>query len=585
MQTLSRSDHLVLNGMAALTRTLFLLIALAVCSSQAGAASVFGRAAREDSVNPPGPCRATLQAEVDRRGAPDTNLEGMPDSKNIFSVPLNQSGYFHFVNVPPNTYMLTVECPTASGIRELEVKGKVETQVAPPVILEGRTLEVDITPKVDPKGQPWRLSVDATMPRLRRIASEAIVSVDGHWSRSGLVTGNYRVTVSGSDGTPWLQRFFNLSPDSGPLRLSLRFIQVSGEVRLSTRPLRARLVFHNNAGGEPATLTSDENGFFHGVVPVTPGVEETKWTVEARAANPLISRRLQGVSVRTLGETSAWLDLTLPVFAVHGTVVSEMGKAQSGAQVNFEGISSGARASTATDDDGGFEQQDLPPGKYIAFAESVEGVSERTAFQVAEGNESELKLVLNPSVLVPFYVTSSQGPVADAAVQVWIPPGVPHWFTHTDPAGRFEVKLPPGTTEIGLTVRAQGYALKLTRLQISQDREKTPNANTITLDTSGGTLVLDLQPQGRTSNSSVTSYLVHNGATEAVGTLVGWSTPKSDDGSSAPSMLETIEPGVYSLCLVVDPAELAALWFGASPSSNCRTVSVEQGETMTLSPP
>jgi len=566
-----------------LTRIVLLFGALALCSSQAGAASVSGRAIRKDGSNPTGPCRAMMRAEMDRRGAPDDGAEGMPNGKTTLSVPVNKSGDFHFAAVPNSKYVLTVECASASAVRELDLQPGEETRIDPPLLLEDLTLEVVVTPKSDPDGHPWQLTVDATMPRLRRIANNATTSADGHWARRGMVAGNYRVNISTSDGKPWLQRFFNLSSESGPLRLRLPSMQLSCEVRLSTKPVQARLIFHNEAGGEPVMLTSDGNGFFQGRVPVTPGVEETNWTVEARATNPPISRRVTGISVPTIGETSAWLDLTLPLFAVHGTVVSEAGKPQSNVEVTFEEISSGAKASTATDDAGAFELQDLTPGKYTAVAESLDGVSEPTAFQVAEGAESELKLIFNSSERVPFYIISNQGPVADAAVQVWISPGAPHWFTHTDQNGYFEVKLPPGITEVGLTVGTQGYALKMIRLQVSRD-EGNRNANTVTLDTSGGTLVLDLQPPGHVSDSSITPYLVHNGAVETVGTIVGLSTNKTDVGPG-PSVIESIEPGVYSICLVRDPGELSAFWFGASPSNRCRTGSVEQGETSTLSSP
>jgi len=568
-----------------LSGTVLLIAALAACNLQAEATSVFGRALRRDGSNPPGPCRAILRAEVDRRGAPDTNLEGEPDGKTTFSVPLDQSGYFQFIAVPTSRYLLSVECPAGSGVRELSVQAGRAIRVDPPLILEDLALEVVITPKVDPDGHPWQLTVDATMPRLRRIADKSTARADGHWARRGLVAGNYRVSISRSDGTPWLQRFFNLSAESGPLRLQLPFMRVSGQVRLSTQPVHARLVFHNEAGGEPATLVSDDSGFFQGLLPVTPSVEETKWTVEARATNPPISRRLAGLSVQTAGETNAWLDLALPLFAVHGTVVSEAGKPQSNASVTVEEIDSGVRAATATDDAGGFELQDLPPGKYTALAESVEGVSKRTPFLVVEGTESEVKLVLNPSEHVPFYVVSSQGPVAEATVQVWIPPGVPRWFTRTGPDGSFDLKLPPGTTEVGMTVGARGYALKLTRLEISRDRDNSSDTNTVTLDTDGGRLVLDLHPAGYVLDSSMTPYLVHKGAIEAVGTLLAWGSNQADGSGRGLLAVEPIEPGAYSLCMVVDSAELAALWVGIPPSNRCRTGSVEQGRTLTLSPP
>jgi hypothetical protein len=563
--------------------TVLLVAALVICGSHARAASVFGRAVLKDGSNPTGPCRATLLAEVDRRGAPGPNAENVPDDKTTFSVRLSAMGYFRFNAVPPSKYVLVVGCSTASSIRELDVQAAREFRINPPLLLEDLTLEVAITPKVDPEGQPWQITVDATMPRLRRIADNA-ATTDGRWARRGLVAGNYRVNIARSDGKPWLQRFFNLSAQSGQLALRLPFIRVSGDLRLSTQPVSARLVFHNEAGGEPVTLTSDENGYFQGLVPVTPGVQETEWTVEAQSENPPISRRLLGVKLRTDGETSAWLDLALPVFAVHGSVVSSTGKPQSGVQVTFEDTNTGARTSTATGNAGGFEVQDLSPGKYTAVAESIDGVSDSAAFEVREGTECELKLVLNPSERVPFYVVSSQGPVADAAVQVWVPPGASYWFTRTDQNGHFEVKLPPGTAEVGLTVGAQGYVLKLTRLQVSRDNDQ-PNANTVTIDSNGGVLVLNLQPPGQLSDGSMTPYLVHKGAIEAVGTLVGLGTYQADGSGGGQSVVEAIEPGVYSLCLVGDPAELSAFWFGTSPSNRCRTGSVEKGETLTLSPP
>jgi hypothetical protein len=255
-----------------------------------------------------------------------------------------------------------------------------------------------------------------------------------------------------------------------------------------------------------------------------------------------------------------------------------------GVEVTFEDTSNGTRTSTATDDSGSFELNDLPPGQYRVLAESLDGISEPASLQLVQGIESEVKLILKPSESIPFYVVSSRGPIAGAAVQVWIAPGVPRYFTRTDREGRFEVKLPPGTTEVGLTVEAQGYPLKLTRLQISRESDKSSDANTVTLDTSGATLMLDLEPPGRALDSSATAYLVHNGAVEAAGTLVGWSTEQGDT-SHGQTLISAIEPGDYALCFLVRPAEVAALWWGALPSGSCRKGSVERGGTLTLSPP
>jgi len=540
-------------------------------------ASVFGRAVRRDGSNPPGPCRATLQADVARRGAVEPDPARAPEGATNLSAPLSGRGYFHVAGVPPGGHLLAVECAGASALRELRVEADTETRIDPPLALEELTLDVAVTPAVDPEGRPWRLTVDTTAPLWRRIADRAAASADGRWTRRGLTAGSYRVALQGADGTQRLQRFFELGAGSGPLSLRVGFVEVAGRVRLGVQPLRARLVLFNQAGGEPATLTSDGDGRFQGSVPVTPGVLEPRWTVEVHAAQPPINRRLEGVGLQPgAGQDSAWLELALPAFAVRGTVVAEGGRPVSGVQVSFENTSGGARTATATDEAGAFELLELPPGSYTAVAESAEGVSDPTALEVVDGVEGDLKLVLNRSQRVAFSVVSSQGPVAGAAVQVWLPPGVPRVFARTDGDGRFEAALPPGTTEVGLTVGAPGHALKLIRLPVPPDQS-------ITLADDGGTLVLDLQRPGRGLDGSTTPYLVHDGAIEAAGALAGWGSA-GGAGAAGPDVVEAIEPGVYALCLV-GPAEVAALWRGALPSDRCRTGSVEPNRTLTLAPP
>jgi Carboxypeptidase regulatory-like domain len=543
-------------------------------------ASVLGRAVRSDGSFPQGPCRATLRAEVRRRGSPEPIPESASEGGTNVSVPLSRRGYFHVIGVPSGGHVLVVECVAASAARDLRVEAGRETRIDPPLLLEELTLDIVVQPRVDPEGRPWQLTVEATAPRWRRIADRTTATADGRWTRRGLTAGGYRVDLKSSDGTQWLQRFFKLHAGSGPLWLRLRFVRVEGRVLLSGHPLRARLVFFNQAGGEPATLTSDDDGRFQGLLPVAPDdATETRWAVEVHAAQPPITRRLEGVIVRSVaGEASAPLELALPVFAVRGTVVSEGGEPQSGAQVTLEDAVGKARTVVATDDAGGFELFEMPPGSYTAVAESVEGSSDRTAFEVVEGVESELQLVLNRSERVAFNVVSSRGgPVTDAAVQVWVPPGAPRGFTRTDPDGRFELDLPPGTTGVGLTIGAPGHALKLTRLPAS-------NEQTITLGASGGTLVLDLQRPGRAIDGPTTPYLVHAGAIEAAGMLPGWGSVNAGATGSGPVVVEAIEPGVYALCLV-GPTELSALWRGALPSDRCRTGSLEEGRTLTLSPP
>jgi len=47
--------------------------------------------------------------------------------------------------------------------------------------------------------------------------------------------------------------------------------------------------------------------------------------------------------------------------------------------------------------------------------------------------------------------------------------------------------------------------------------------------------------------------------------------------------VDMIEPGDYALCRV-DPAQVSVLWTGPLPPNLCRKGSLDQGETLTLSP-
>lgn len=550
-------------------------------------ASVFGQAVRKNESDPTGPCRATLEPDMARHAPSESDRESEvgPDAKTRFSVPLNQRGYFQIVGVPPGRYALFVGCAAASVFRELRVQADSETRIDPPLLLEALNLDISVVPKTDPAGQPWRIVLDETAPHFLRIANEVAVTADGHWTRRGLMQGNYRVTLRGSDGASWLQQYFDLNKSTGILSLRVGSVSVSGRVMMSAHPVRARLIFTNDNGGQSATLVSDDGGRFQGLLPVTAATEQSSWTVEAHVVQPPVTQHLLNVSVHASGGASTWLDLDLPVVPVHGSVVSANGKPQPNAQVTLQD-SSGARSTTGTDSAGNFEMLDLPPGRYTATADSYDGSSDHIQVEVTEAG-TELKLVLNPYKRTSFSVVSSQGPVADATVQVWIAPGVPRAFVRTDENGRFDVSLPPGTTEVGLTIGAPGYAIKLIRLPISSGSDESSDPHTINLDAAAGTLVLNFHVPGRPMDDSAMLYLVHKGAIQDARTIAGWGSDQAGADNNAngtvPVTVDAIEPGDYALCVITDPSQLAAIWSGASPSDRCNKGSLDEDETLTLS--
>ncbi|MGH9561105.1 MAG: MSCRAMM family protein, partial [Terracidiphilus sp.] len=433
------------------------------------ALSVFGRAVRKDGSAPPGPCRATLMPDAERGGGPGApEPDNPPPDEQSFTVPLSQQGYFQVVGVMQGNHSILVACPGASGFALLKVQPSGETRIDPPLMLEELTLDIALSPKTDTVGKPWRVTVNVTAPRLRRIADSSEATADGHWTRHGLMTGSYRVAVSSSDDMQWLKQDFELRPDSTPMALHLVAVRVAGKVLLSGQPVKARLEFSNEDGGDPVTLNSDVSGRYAGLLPIAPDAKDTSWIVEAHVSHPETVRKLSNLLVPRVAEgKTVPLDLELPNIPVRGIVVSEDGKPQKGAQVTFK-ADGGYQTATSSDDMGSFEMADLSPGNYSAMAQSDYGVSDPTPFVVNDSTENKLKLVMHPNLHIPFYVIAKdQEPISDATVQVWVAPGVPLAFGHTNRDGRYEATLPPGTTEVGLTVGASDYAVNIVKMPVS----------------------------------------------------------------------------------------------------------------------
>lgn len=550
------------------------------------ALSVFGRAVRRNGSAPLGPCRASLQPYAVRGG---TN--NPPPDEKTFTVPVNPLGYFQFIGVMAGQHIVTVECTSGSGLRVSQVQPDGETLIDPPLELQDLSLDIAITPRTDPRGMPWRLSVYSTSPRLRRIVTAATTSVDGRWMRNGMMSDSYRVAVRDSNGMEWLQKDFNLHPNSGPLVLHLSFVQVAGQISRNGEPVRARLVFSNQNGGEPVNLTTGDDGTFKGRLPIAAGAEETEWVVTAHVTHPKSVQRLAGVNVPTVAPgTRAWLDLELPSIPVRGTVTLANNQPQSRVRVTFRATGSGYQTTTSTDDAGNFEVSYLLPGKYEAIAKSSYGISDPTPFTVTGGSESRLDLILRPYLHVPIHVLSGQKePIYDAAVQVWVAPGIPKEFGKTDQSGVLTVSLPPGTAQIGLIVGAEDYAMKLSKMPISAPPDanggRSPSdRNTVTLTPIGGTLILNFEPDDGFLDPSASLYLVYQGAVADARTLSGWGTDQSGTDTLGPAEVDGIAPGKYALCVVMTRSQLAALWRGKVPPTTCSTGTVSQGQTLTLTP-
>ena len=258
------------------------------------ALSVFGRAVRKDGSAPPGPCRATLLPDSERGGGPGSvQPDNPPPDETILHRSLSQQGYFQVVGVMHGNHSISVACPGASGFALLKVQPNGETRIDPPLVLEELTLDIAISPKMDPAGKPWKLTVDVTAPRLRQ--DRGLVGGGSGWTLDAARPDD-RQLPRGRQQLRWhavAQAGFRVAAGHRAVGAAPGSVSVAGKVLLSGLPVKARLEFSNQDGGEPVTLNSDVSGRYAGLLPIAPDAKDTSWIVEAHVAHPETVRQIK----------------------------------------------------------------------------------------------------------------------------------------------------------------------------------------------------------------------------------------------------------------------------------------------------
>jgi hypothetical protein len=529
--------------------------------------SVSGWVAERSGTPPRGPCTVEVRGPAGRR------------ESSTRSAPVSATGFFKVLGVDPGPSLVSALCPGARATRPVTVRLHAATLLPDPLVLDGVALDVVVTPALDPSGRPWRLDVFDTTSDRRQIAAGEPLSPDGRWVRPAS-RGFYQLDLRTAAGARWLSRPVELTERTGPLGLDARGLKVTGVVYAARGPLRAGLVFSNDATHAEVALQSGEDGSFRGHLPWSDEVQGSGWDVEVSSTTPPVSHRLQQVAIPAAeGDAEAWLDLTVPAAAARGTVLSEDGQPQQNAQVLSESLDDAAAVHVATTDEkGNFELRGLPAGPYRVTAEGTHGLSEPYELRLGDDVEAEIVLVLKRRKrLVQGEVRSGEGPVAGAAANVWHPPGMARGSTLTDEQGRFELGLPRDVNEVGLTVGAPGFALRMMRVPAA-------GPITIPLDTPSGTLVLVGAAQDDGPGTPATVLVAHNGAVESLDALLDWGVRNGGGVEGETVVVPGVEPGVYSVCRVL-PREVATLWSGSNGTGACQGGTLAAGGRLQLSLP
>jgi hypothetical protein len=537
------------------------------------AASVAGWVARPENAPSGGSCRAEV-----RNPAPG------PASSRPPAAAIDTRGFFQIVGVRPGTPDLVIDCPPLAKVtRTLTVLPDAETRL-PRLLVP---LEVIVIPPLDPRGRPWKVDVFRFQERTELAVLEP-ASEQGRWFRHRVAAVPHEVNVASDADVYWLHQVVEAKELAGPLTLRVPMRRVAGTVVAGTEPVRGRLTFADEAsmlaGRVPVermpriTVESRDDGSFESVLPAPALTEAEGWNIEVHATRPPVNHTLERVQPAELRPDGvAWFELALPAASVRGTVVSAGGRPEPRVGVRAESLASRWEYHDTTTDEGGiFQFVALPAGGYRV---SVEGSSEPQDVEVLEGVAHELHFVNKPMRRFRGRILGHGRPLAAAWVHVWRAPGVQQASYITGSDGLFEVDVPGDAAELGVTVRAAGYAFKMARVPYPG-----PDVVPITVEEGTGSLLLALPPEPPDESRGL-AVLAHNQSLEAIENVKAWATANRGGEDGDRVVVPGVEPGDYTLCRI-PPRESPALWNGRFPREYCsRTERLDAGGTVTLTLP
>ncbi|HET9228739.1 MAG TPA: carboxypeptidase-like regulatory domain-containing protein, partial [Thermoanaerobaculia bacterium] len=482
---------------------------------------------------------------------------------------INERGFFQIDAVPPGAYVVEVtQAPFAPAVASVRVVPGTVTDIAnPPLTLDmPRTLEVFLNPPTDPQDRPWSVrlsSLERSTMVLKRFPAEP-ADASGAWKIAGISEGSYLLQVGPQDGDTWLTEQVEVGDNPAPLHLDLDVIQVKGTVHLGESPLAAELIFGGRFGSSRIKARSNNEGAFELHLP-----RRGEWTVQVTAEAPPVNRELSKVEVRPSTDGSvARLALELPDTKLQGRVVDEKGVAVPRALVGARRAAE-TRVQERVDEEGKFEIFGLPAGPVIVGAEAEDDMSsDQLTVELVEGRDPEpVTLVVRPRLRIRGTLVSASGAVPGANVKA-APVGVPVFGVRsvaTDAQGQFEVTLPPSAREMFLAVSAPGFAFRMLRLPVPEDRKIT-----VGVEQPAGTLILETDvPHVPVEPEGPYIFVLHKGSLEGLPYLSGWAMSSGEvPDSVSRSVIPDVEPGDYQACWIL-PAERPGLDFGVLPQGRC----------------
>jgi hypothetical protein len=515
-------------------------------------------------------------AEVSLRPRGVQGVRGQGQQQRLeeltFKAPVNPRGFFQMEGVPPGAYILEARhekfAPAMTSVKV--VPGEVTEIANPPLVLElPKVVEVYVDPPTDPSGQPWTVKLqklDHDSSTLTPVA-EGTFALDGSWRKPGIPPGRYLLRIGLKGGETWWLDKIEVTENLSPVQVRLDLVDVKGSVQLGDKPLPAKLWFGGRFGAVRIEAQADEKGNFKALLP-----KAGEWVVHVESEDPPVQREFPKLQVKPKpGTHVAELALRLPDTVLRGRVIDDKGEPIAKAIVTA--LAYGAvredEVQTRTDEAGRFEFRGLLPGTTLVEADAGQDrFADPITVNIPEEKDSpSIVLIARPELRLAGTVVSTAGPVAGARVKA-APAGMPYIGVRaviSDAQGHFEVMLPSAAKEMLVAVGAPGFAFRMLRLPVPEDRQFTIGVDQVT-----GTLVIERdEALDLLDPNAPMIYLLRNGSSEALPHLLGWAlTAGTLNQDSKRSVIPAVEPGEYQACWVL-PAEHDALDFGVTPQGRC----------------
>lgn len=478
------------------------------------------------------------------------------------SIKPGRHGFFSAGPVAAGDYTLTaaqkgfISQPIPITVRE----GLEATLREPLVLARPRRLSLLLSPPADPLALGWTVTLRQPGPKQTapRVVAEGAASLDGSWSAENLLPGRHEVIVRPKGGPVWRVEEIVIDDALTTRQLFVPSMRFEGTVRFGDKPLAAKLVFGGSHSESAIPWRSNEEGTFHGYMPVP---DAKTWVVTVTSDLPPIDVTLHDVPMR-IDEAAgvARVDIRLPVTTLEGLVVDEHEQPVAHALVNVNPRSPGGRMTQVNSDEHGFFSVNaLEPGRYRLTASDFMKESEAIDVELPDRAEEPVSLRVQLKAYRQWKgrVTTPNGqPVAGvrviaSAVDV---PVVLAYPARSDADGRFVLLVPAGARLFDFMVAPRGFTYNYFRRTYSEELN-------IVVHPDGGTLVIEL-PEDR----SVETAVWHNGSVISAYTLLsGWLAEFEQSARGARLRVPQMDPGSYTFCLVA-----AGTVANAKPGPDCK---------------